>query len=317
MSLTRIMDEKWDYLIVLDACRYDYFERLYKKYLDGKLEKRVSVGTSTAQWRDESFQSYYEDLIYISTNPYVNSKVPVRGFLGGDHFHKIFDLWLEDWDRDKGTVMPRVVTERAKLIVSANPHERAIIHYTQPHEPYIGDGGTGPGYEPPAPGGILQGLKSEPWLIRKIMNLSSGVFYWLGIRGNKLLWNIRRFIGMPPAGPMDAVRREFGDEGLRRAYEDNLKAVLPHVKELVEHLSGRIIITADHGEMLGEDGCYCHWSRATKKQLREIPWLVIDKGPKKAPVKDSVQRDQADKSDIPEKDRKKQIQDRLRALGYY
>jgi hypothetical protein len=311
-----VMQEKWDYLIVLDACRYDYFERLYEKYLNGNLEKRISIGTSTAQWRDKSFPDYYEDVIYISANPYINSLVPVRGFLAKDHFHKTFDLWLEDWDEDKGTVLPGIVTERTKLIADAYPHKRVIIHYTQPHEPYIGEGGTGPGYKPPAPGGILQGLRGEPWIVRKIMNLSSGVFYWLGIRGNKLIWNIRRFIGVQPAGPMDAVRREFGDEGLRKAYEENLKAVLPHVKELVAHLSGRIIITADHGEMLGEDGCYCHWSRATNKQLREIPWLVIDKGPKDVAIKEQKQQSQSPESSISDLNKKKLLQERLTALGY-
>ncbi len=30
-----IIEEDWDNLIILDACRYDFFERVYKDYLAG------------------------------------------------------------------------------------------------------------------------------------------------------------------------------------------------------------------------------------------------------------------------------------------
>ena len=34
--------ENWDYLIILDACRFDYFVDEYPNFLDGKLFKAVS-----------------------------------------------------------------------------------------------------------------------------------------------------------------------------------------------------------------------------------------------------------------------------------
>jgi len=321
MCVVEVMKEQWDYLIILDACRYDYFERCYSEYLTGTLQKKLSVGSSTKGWRNKSFIDYYEDTIYISANPYINSVVAVKGFNGPDHFYKIFDLWASHWDEAKGTVLPGILTKEAIRIVRNYPNKRAIIHYLQPHEPYLGIDFKKQNIN-------KAGLFGEAWasmgklnkqrpLSDKLLRIIGKVFYQISIRGHGLIWRMREKMGVAPAQPMDAVRRKFGDKGLRKAYEDNLKAVLPHVKELVEHLSGRIVITADHGEMLGEDGCYCHWSRATKRQLREIPWLIIDKGPKKVLVKDRAQQDQAVESEMPDKDGKKQIQDRLRSLGYY
>jgi hypothetical protein len=319
-----LMQENWSYLIVLDACRYDYFESVYKKYLTGNLEKRISVGTGTSEWRDRSFLDYYDDIIYISANPYINSVTAVRGFCGKDHFNQVFDLWLEDWDYKHGTVLPEKVTQRAKEIISANTEKRAIIHYIQPHEPYLTSKIEVPGFKTPKVGGILQGVQEESWFIKKFMTLVSGLCYWLGIRGNLPVWKIREFLGLGPSNPMDAVRRKYGDEALQEAYKENLEAALPHIAELVEHLSGRIIITADHGEMLGEEGCYCHWSRANKRQLLEIPWLVIDKGEKSSEstrqktAKDEYKLISTERLDEKTDDEaKRKIQERLRALGYY
>lgn len=321
MCEVKVMEETWDYLIVLDACRYDYFSRIYSDYLTGSLDKKISVGSGTKGWRNKSFTSYYEDTIYISTNPYINSFAAVKGFNGTEHFNKIFDLWATDWDEERGTVLPEVVTRRSIEIIDDYPDKRAIIHYIQPHEPYLSIDSKNQVIN-------KAGLFGEAWakmgklnkqksFSDRFLRIIGKVFYQLGIRGYGLLWLIREKLEAPPAQPMDAVRRQFGDEALRKAYEDNLKAVLPHVAELVQHLSGRIIVTADHGEMLGEDGCYCHWSRATKKQLREIPWLIIEKESK--PNSSLVSKQQKKIKGLHEEftsDIKEKIRERLKDLGY-
>ncbi|MHC4221401.1 MAG: sulfatase-like hydrolase/transferase [Planctomycetota bacterium] len=321
MEKVNIMKEKWDYLIILDACRYDYFEQVWKNYLQGNLEKKISIGTSTRQWRNKSFTDFYDDVVYISANPYINSVAQVKGFSGMDHFPKIYDLWLEDWDDEQGTVMPQVVNTKSIDIIKSNPGKRFIIHYIQPHEPYIGSSVTGPGFDVPLAGGHLEGvnqgrLKSR--IIKKLMKLLSGVLYWTGIRGNFLIWHIREFFKMPPAGPMDAVRRKYGDQVLRDAYKENLEIVLEYVKQLVEKLDGRIIITADHGEMLGEDNRYCHWSRATEKELSEIPWLIIDKGQRTQLSDQQIEQETQKHEDAnaPDEKTKEALQERLKKLGY-
>ncbi|MBW8001087.1 MAG: hypothetical protein FVQ80_03590 [Planctomycetes bacterium] len=319
MDTVKIMDQQWDYLIVLDACRYDYFEQVWQKYLTGDLTKKLSVGTGTSDWRDKSFFKYYDDIVYVSANPYINSLKSVKGFSANEYFHKVYDLWLNNWDDEKGTVMPDVVTKQAIDIVNNHPEKRAIIHYLQPHEPYLGSSVSQAGFEKPTAGGYLLGVRDEQIkskIGKMIMKLCSAAFYWTGIRGKFLLWKIRELLKLPPAGPMDAVRRKYGDDILRQAYKENLEIALPHVAKLVENISGKIIITADHGEMLGEDKCYCHWSRAKKKFLREIPWLVIDKGEKVTTPKKVTHEEKDTSSNLNEKETKEQIQQRLKALGY-
>jgi hypothetical protein len=316
MKTVEVMKERWDYLIVLDACRYDYFEQVWQQYLQGALEKRTSVGTGTSEWRDKSFTDYYDDIVYVSANPFINSLAPAKGFLAKDHFFKVYDLWLNDWNQDKGTVLPEVVTNKALQIIEAHEDKRAIIHYIQPHEPYLGPSVAGPGFQPPVAGGYLQGLPGESKVLRAVMRIVSGVLYWVGLRGNYLIWKMRELLRMSPAGPMDAVRRKYGNETLRKAYAENLNIVLKQVAELVDTLTGRIVISADHGEMLGENNCYCHWSRSNNKLLREIPWLVIDRGEKASGPAAKAASEERKASEPADEEAKKKVQEKLRALGY-
>ena len=109
-----VMQEQWDYLIVLDACRYDYFERVWRDYFEtGRLSRRSSIGTATVEWRDKSFTGFYDDVVYVSANPYINSVKSVVGFLGSEHFHKVYDVWQGHWDEGIGTVKPVDVTRAA------------------------------------------------------------------------------------------------------------------------------------------------------------------------------------------------------------
>jgi len=52
---------------------------------------------------------------------------------------------------------------------------------------------------------------------------------------------------------------------------------LKYVSELIKDLNGTIIITSDHGELLGEGGYYCHGPGipSSNSFLMEIPWLKI------------------------------------------
>lgn len=318
-----IMQEDWDYLILLDACRYDYFAEVWSKYFKGNLQKRISPDTRTPEWRSISFPGTYPDVVYVSANPFINSIRPVMDFDGKKHFYAVYDLWLQYWDKKLGTVLPEVVTDEAVKIINKNSDKKAIIHYMQPHEPYLGAGISAPGYKPPDGTGTwsLIGVdkpKNAYGFRNCIVNLCSGISYHLGIKGNFVQWKLREFFKMPPATPMDAVRRKYGRVGLQKAYRENLEIVLKQVARLVEYLSGTIVVTSDHGEMLGENHRYCHWARSSLRLLREVPWLVIDKGDKKvragqveAEQKQTVSRNTDHKEQI-----ESELEERLKALGY-
>src|SRR6056297_529711 len=50
---TRVMDEDWDNLIILDACRYDMFAEQVD--LDGELESRISLGSTSEEFLEQNF----------------------------------------------------------------------------------------------------------------------------------------------------------------------------------------------------------------------------------------------------------------------
>ena len=90
-----VLDEEWDNLIILDACRYDYFKEAIKKSnLKGKLEYRISKGSDTHQWLITNFTQIYDDILYITANPQVNRWCK-------DNFPKIVSVWKIGWNRSR------------------------------------------------------------------------------------------------------------------------------------------------------------------------------------------------------------------------
>ncbi len=318
---TMVVDEEWDYLIILDACRYDYFERVYPEFLKGDLKKVVSVGGSTVEWRDNSFPGKYEEIVYVSSNPYINRVSRIKGFLGSEHFARVYDVWVDGWDERKGTVLPETVTAAAVSAIAGNKNRRFIIHYLQPHAPYLGLETATRGFPMPDVVGdnVLAGVnasESLPAYKAWLFSTLTRVFYKVPLLGQNPTWKLRELLRMEPASPMDAVRRAGGDRALREAYEENLRLVLARVGELLPFLAGRIVITADHGEYLGEGGRYSHWSGSTSPILREVPWLVIDKATAERDAgAEAARRAALEKQVYSDVDRKK-IEDRLTDLGY-
>ena len=70
-----LMTEHWDIAVILDACRYDAFKDVYRRYLPpGRLEKRLGA-SDTFDWLHSVFNgngSY--DIIYVSAHPGINGK---------------------------------------------------------------------------------------------------------------------------------------------------------------------------------------------------------------------------------------------------
>jgi len=320
-----IIEQAWDYLIILDACRYDYFERLHGEYLDGKLEKRLSVGSSTNEWRDKSFPDYYDDIVYISANPQICAESAVYGYTAGRHFCEVHEVWRDRWDRNMGTVLPETLTDTAIEIISGRPHRRFIIHYLQPHAPYLGLSGESRGYINGDMNTVrtlvgadtarsATGTKSR--LLRSLL----GALGRTRILTNQPEWVLRKLMGVAPRAPMESAWRAVGTERLRRAYADNLKAVLAGVAELLKYLSGTIIVTADHGELLGEGRCYGHPTGSSHRILREIPWLTIHRETAELdPGRHGRRHGSPDKKPpgdtTPQPDRE-QLAEKLKALGY-
>lgn len=259
------VDETWDYLLILDACRYDYFEKVQDEFLDGSLEKVISPGSNTSEWCNKIFREKYNDIVYISGNPKINSKIEVGGFDAKKHFYEIVDVWDFGWDDEYRTTPPGSVNRALLKAIKKYPEKRIIAHYMQPHGPYL-DSELSKADDGP--------LKVNPkikdsfsWRLgQKVVNLL----------GQKWVWKFRDLMGVPPQSHVYEVYKEKGEEGLWKVYENNLRIVLEHISKIVNKLEGKAIITADHGELLGEDGKFGHCKNSSNPLLREVPWFAVE-----------------------------------------
>jgi len=127
-----VLDEKWDNLIILDACRYDIFEKHIKK--KDNLRPFYSLGSHTAEFILRNFEGKeLPDIIYLTANPHSGlvSDVLKRTFF------KVIPLWKTHWNKKYGTVLPRDVVAVSKKIKRKYPHKKQIIHFMQPHFPSV------------------------------------------------------------------------------------------------------------------------------------------------------------------------------------
>ncbi len=225
-------------LIVLDACRFDYFEKFYENYLSGILTKHWSAASCTIDWLKRTWKGF-NDLTYVSAMPGINSLgVPLKGFVAKDRFKEVIDVWDFGWNEELGTVHPEKVNE---AVIERTDRHSLVIHYCQPHQPFIG--------EP-----RITFRKNKPDMLN-------------------LKWE--------KTGPK--ILREHSKAKIREAYVGNLKLVLEYVGELVHKLEDPVVVTADHGELLGDGGIWHPYARAriwhpcgrSDRILREVPWFEV------------------------------------------
>ena len=148
METFHIMEQDWDYLIVLDACRYDYFSMFHNIFFQGTLKKIESPGTCTPEWCNKTFTKTYPDVVYISANPHITSQHKSK-FNASNKFHKVVDVWHDGWSELRGTVYPRIVNFYFFKTLGNLPNKRYIIHYLQPHAPYLSEKYSTVGYQTP------------------------------------------------------------------------------------------------------------------------------------------------------------------------
>lgn len=249
-----IFNKNWDILIILDACRYDIFRKYCWDYLgDGWLRKLYSPGTWTVGWLLRTFRKKeMKDVIYISSNPYINSKDLVTPFKSKGKFCKVVDVCGGGFDTLYTFLSPIEVNKFSFVTMDLNRDKKFIIHYMQPHEPYFlyGD----------------EVFKSKFNIIRRI------IFEFLS---DRIVWTVLEKLNFPPGSYMENIWRKFEENGIKIGYEDNLKIVLESVNLLIKkYPKKRIVITADHGERLGERGRFSHGGRRDR-WVTEIPWFVV------------------------------------------
>jgi hypothetical protein len=268
---TDVLTEDWDTLVILDACRYDMFEQ--HSGLPGRLEHRYSKGSSTTEFLRANLPGRdLRDTVYVTANPQFYGN---RDELQVE-FHEVINIWKEaGWDEENHTVLPETVTEYAQDAAEEYPNKRLLVHYIQPHYPFIG---------------------SETEFDKRHLVAPD--------TGERNVWY------QLMTGALDIER-----ETVWQLYVENLDRALPHVEELLTTVEGRTVVTADHGNMVGERAFpfpireWGHPRGIYTEQLVRVPWLIHDNGPRREVI---AGQPESRGEDIEEET----VADRLKHLGY-
>ncbi|MFC6733703.1 hypothetical protein [Haladaptatus sp. GCM10025893] len=125
--------EDWDNCIILDACRYDMLAAATHSL--GPVDSRRSRGSGTKQFlRANLHGKQLLDTVYVTANPQLckhREEISVA-------FYAEDDVWRDGWDTSHKTVTPEILTERALAAADRYPEKRLLVHYMQPHYPFIG-----------------------------------------------------------------------------------------------------------------------------------------------------------------------------------
>lgn len=240
-----IMNESWDNLIILDACRYDIFDNL--NTIKGDLKCRFSRGLNTNQFLRENFgNKYFDDTIYIIANPLFN-------FHGYDkNFYKTVNMWDFAWDEKLRTVLPGQMAKKTNEIRRDYPNKRIISHFVQPHFPFIGE--IGQKYLPKH-----RAFEMDKEDVKR------------GIEREQEYENIWKLV----------EEKKVNRETVIKAYKENLEITLPIIKDLVNIIEGKTVITSDHGNLIGERIFPFFFRRyghpgLYHENVVKVPWFIVN-----------------------------------------
>jgi hypothetical protein len=129
---TKVMDEDWDNLIVLDAAQYDLFEETIDTDIFDNYSTVTSIGSTSGQWLSRNFSDRtFGDTINVTANPHTSVEVP-------EQFFELIEVDQEpiaDSEKD-GEILafhPETLCEAARTAHEEFPNKRMIVHFMQPH----------------------------------------------------------------------------------------------------------------------------------------------------------------------------------------
>lgn len=136
---TNVYERDWDVLIILDACRVDLLRSVADEYdfigsVD-EVDRVESVGSMSKEWMAKTFDDDHAD--EVADTVYVTSNAFSERILDEDDFLELDEVWRYAWDEDEDTVLPRPVTDRAIRAARQHDPDRLVVHYIQPHHPFL------------------------------------------------------------------------------------------------------------------------------------------------------------------------------------
>ncbi|RLE87276.1 MAG: hypothetical protein DRJ67_05155 [Thermoprotei archaeon] len=220
------LGEDWDWLIILDACRYDYFKKLWNK---SRVEPRLSPGSCTLEFLD--WMPRIPDSIVVTSHPFVLDRK--------DKFTEVVDAGFDD---ELNTCPPwfisRSLRNRYGHVLG---YKHKILWFLQPHHPLIA--------EPRVDVGIFTNPRT-----RELTPQARTTLMYMKAKARGIL---------------------------SKAYEANLRIVLSELEKILPLMRGKIIITSDHGEGLGEPlrpqdkPVFSHPCAREEWEVRLVPFTVL------------------------------------------
>lgn len=266
-SQENVFEYDWDVLILLDACRLDLLQEVESQYDFLKQAEQDSVYSPSGFSSGWMEATITRELASsLADTIYVTGNPHTEFINATDELARLDEVWRDEWDDDLGTIPARALTDRAIWHWRNADAGRMIVHYMQPHFPSV-----------PCPD-----LKSE-------LDLDKIGSSWSGN-----VW--------------DQLRQgELDQERVWDAYRQNLEYVLNDLEILLQNLDAeQVVISADHGNAIGEYGFYGH-GKIPLRCVREVPWYQTS-------ATDSKTYDPPKPNTDGESDRN--IESKLQALGY-
>jgi hypothetical protein len=274
-----VMERDFDTLIILDGCRYDVFRD--SNPFSSEPECIVSPGAHSREFIRTTFAGkQLHDTVYVTSNPWSEQ-------LEDDVFFATRTTYSED-NRGGRARLPADVTNLALETFKRYPNKRYIVHFMQPNNPYVG----------PKAEAVRERLRTEEGIHCSEMAIEDAEKY------AKTVPNLRR-----------ALKHGYiSQETMFDVYTENLEIVADYAKTLIDELSGKTAITADHGDMFGEPLAplnvaeYSHWRGVYSDELRNVPWLTVESSERRMITEETPrERDSLDDAEM---------KDHLRSMGY-
>jgi hypothetical protein len=166
---TNVFSRDWDVLVLLDTCRVDALEAVSSEYdFLENVGSIWSVGGRSPEWIAKTFTDRYEeeihDTAYLSANVFpekilkdrhqasvdrsdVNlaysllDRIPTVDVSSLGRFEYLYEYEPVGVDgplgHEDGGTPPRYVTDRGIAVSRERDFDRMILHYLQPHPPYV------------------------------------------------------------------------------------------------------------------------------------------------------------------------------------
>lgn len=228
---TNIYEREWDVLVLLDCATTDMLYEVRDEYdFLTDIGEHDTPGTSSAQWMDRTFTQDYR--AEMGNTLHVTANTSSEAYLDRRDFLHLEEVWRARWDEELGTIPARAVTDRAVRLARELAPVRTIVHYMQPHPPFVN--------HPDVDARVVAESGAET----RGMNLN------------------------------DLHEAEYSRQELWDLHLDNLRYVLDDVEVLLSNIEGRAIISADHGQVFGEQGVWGHPASTRIDALQRVPWCV-------------------------------------------